>query len=75
MGTPFLYDWTESTSQICSMALYNCRLKRKTFHTTTQEFKGRLAFGFEQLVHSLLTLNAFANPNSINKTERKDAQT
>jgi len=77
LGTPFLWLDRINSQMFNGSILYNCRLKRKQNfkHTTTQEFKGRLAFGFEWLVHSLLTLNAFANPNSIKQTKRKDAQT
>jgi len=37
----------------------------KTLNTQPRKnSKGRLASGFERLVHSLMILNAFANPNS-----------
>jgi|APFre7841882630_1041343.scaffolds.fasta_scaffold164370_1 hypothetical protein len=47
----------------------NCRLK--TLNTQPRKnSKGRLASGFERLVHSLRILNAFANLNSTQQNEK-----
>ena len=55
----------------CSMAL--CKLQaQKTLNAQPRKnSKGRLASGFERLVHSLIILNAFANLNSTQQNEKK----